>query len=369
MNFRTTCPRCASVFRLGPDQIEAAQGWVQCGVCGAAFDARPALLLEDGSPLPRPEPEAGPVASPEPSPTEPSPTEPAADLAADGSELRERDIEPAIEGTDEAATELQTPSDARPTSADAADEAANGAAPQGIAQREAPPDLPSIILIDPDSAPPDDDPGPLPHIAAPAYPAADTSPAWPPPPAYSPGAPAARVEYAAPSRTPAARTPGVRLRRRVPSWLWFAASVILLIGLLVQTTYFLRDPLASRYPALRPALSGACEWLGCTLSLPRNPALLRIVGSDLQTEASGRLKLTLTLGNRAAHAQAWPVLVLTLMDQRNRPLARRSFAPSEYLGDTARIAAGIPSRSEQALSLPLNVRNLSPMGYDLRLTF
>jgi predicted Zn finger-like uncharacterized protein len=51
VNYRTTCPQCASVFRLGADQLEAAQGWVQCSVCGAAFDAHPRLLLEDGSPL------------------------------------------------------------------------------------------------------------------------------------------------------------------------------------------------------------------------------------------------------------------------------------------------------------------------------
>lgn len=368
MNFRTTCPRCASIFRLGPDQLDAAQGWVQCGVCGAAFDARPALLLEDGSPLPRP--------APEPIPADILPSaEPAheadAAIVSESQAVAGHGGEPFNAPVDEtgAVPEPGAPPDAPAPSADETDESAGRAAPPGIAQREAPPDLPSIILIDPDSAPADDDPGPLPHIAAPAYPAPDTSPAWPPPPAYSSGAPAARVEYASPSRPPAARVPALRTRRRVPVWVGFAASVILLIGLLAQTTYFLRDPLASRFPALRPALAGACDALGCTLALPRNPALLRIVGSDLQTEASGRLKLTLTLGNRAAHAQAWPVLVLTLMDQRNRPLARRSFAPSEYLGDAQRIAAGIPPRSEQGLSLPLNVRNLSPMGYDLRLMF
>ena len=66
MSFRTTCPACASVFRLGADQLDAAQGWVQCSVCGAAFDAHPSLLMEDGSPLvtePEPETEAEPVSS------------------------------------------------------------------------------------------------------------------------------------------------------------------------------------------------------------------------------------------------------------------------------------------------------------------
>ena len=144
--------------------------------------------------------------------------------------------------------------------------------------------------------------------------------------------------------------------------MWGAASALLLVLLLAQSAYFLRDTLVSRLPQTRPAFEQACAVLGCTLSLPKNLALLQIVGSDLQTEASGRLRLNLTLGNRAGHAQAWPVLVLTLTDQRNRPLARRSFAPSEYLGDAQRIAAGIPPLSEQALSLPLTVRDLAPDG-------
>jgi hypothetical protein len=178
--------------------------------------------------------------------------------------------------------------------------------------------------------------------------------------------PAARIEYAAPVPDPAHRPSAPR---RAEPWAWGVASALLLVLLLAQTAYFLRDALVSRLPQTRPAFEQACAVLGCTLSLPKNSALLQIVGSDLQTEASGRLNLVLTLGNRANHAQAWPVLVLTLTDQRNRPLARRSFAPSEYLGDTQRIAAGIPPRSEQALSLPLTVHDLAPMGFDLQLTY
>ncbi|PKO73818.1 MAG: hypothetical protein CVU23_00730 [Betaproteobacteria bacterium HGW-Betaproteobacteria-17] len=335
MNYRTTCPQCASVFRLGADQLEAAQGWVQCSVCGAAFDAHPSLLMEDGSPLSiEVEPEAVEApALPE--------TAQAPGLAAD----------------------TTTPEAAAP-----AEDVVVADAPRGIAQREVPLDLPSIILIDPDIPVPDD-PGPLPQFyPAPPYPHAPDAPTYPftPIAPAAPSPPAARVEYAAPLPG-TARTPSVQ--RRIPPWVWGVASVLLLVLLLGQTAYFLRDALVSRLPQTRPAFEQACAVLGCTLSLPKNLTLLQIVGSDLQTEASGRLNLVLTLGNRANHAQAWPVLVLTLTDQRNRPLARRSFAPSEYIGDTQRIAAGIPPRSEQALSLPLTVRDVTPMGFDLQLTY
>jgi len=316
---------------------------VQCSVCGAAFDAQLSLLMEDGSPVPVVEPE--PVELP-----------PAQEIAP-----------PPEAASDEAATGTQHGSEPEWVDAEIDDDGER-ATPQGIVQRESPLDLPSIILIDPDASE-SDDPGPLPHIQAPAYPPNPYGPSYadrPPPSAPSSVSPATRVEYAN-LLAGTARIP--ETQRRTKTWIWVVSSLLLLAILLAQATYFLRDTLVSQLPQTRPAFEQACAALGCTLSLPKNLTLLKIVGSDLQTEVSGRLKLALTLGNRANHVQAWPVLILTLTDQRNRPLARRSFAPSEYLGDAHRIAAGIPPRSEQALNLPLNVRNLAPMGFDLKLTY
>jgi predicted Zn finger-like uncharacterized protein len=340
VNYRTTCPQCASVFRLGADQLDAAQGWVQCSVCGAAFDARLSLLMEDGSPLP-------PVSEPEPleAPTSPEAAQPA--------ELEAAEAEPA--------TAAETPA-----AVPGAEDVAVTDTPRGIAQREVTLDLPSIILIDPDFR--CGRSRPLPAVP----PCAGNPPRRLRP--HTPLIPVARraaLAWRTGSNMRPLR-PARRARvapRRIMHWVWGAASALLGLLLLAQTTYYLRDTLVSRLPQTRPTFEQACAVLGCTLSLPKNLALLQIVGSDLQTEASGRLKLTLTLGNRAGHAQAWPVLVLTLTDQRNRPLARRSFAPSEYLGDAQRIAAGIPPGSEQALSLPLTVHDLAPMGFDVQLAY
>jgi predicted Zn finger-like uncharacterized protein len=348
VNYRTTCPHCASVFRLGADQLDAAQGWVQCGVCGGAFDARLSLLMEDGSSLP-------PVTAAVEAPPLPESLPPTAEP-----ETTEVEIEMAAEAL---------PAEEPPEAAPDEESIAVADLPRGIAQRETSLDLDSIILIDP-TIPVTDDLGPLPQFhTAPAYPPAPAAPVYSPPqPAATvpaPAPPVARVEYATPLPGPA-RAPSAS---RIKPWVWGVVSALLLMLLLAQTAYFLRDTAVSRLPQTRPAFEQACAVLGCTLSLPKNLALLQIVGSDLQTEASGRLKLTLTLGNRAAQAQAWPVLLLTLTDQRNRPLARRSFAPSEYLGDARRIAEGIPPRSEQALNLPLTVHDLAPMGFDLQLSY
>ncbi len=351
MKYRTTCPHCASVFRLGPDQLDAAAGWVQCGVCGAPFDAWPTLLQEDGVPLAFP---AGPPPA-MPNPETVVPTE------APGPEA------PAIE----APAEL-------PPVESLADVPAASPQPVGIIERAHAEDLQSIILVDPDQ-PADDDFGPLPVILAqasmpPVYPPLDRPATVAiPAPEPLPAAAARPVDDIAPP--PPEHGPesdfepvAVPAARRF-TWAWATASLLLLTTLVGQAAYFLRDTLAAELPQTRPALEQACALLGCTLELPRQIGQLRIVGSDLQSEATERLRLTLTLGNRSAQAQAWPVLVLTLTDPQGKPLARRSFAPSEYLGDPARIAAGVPPRSEHPLTLPLGVRHIKPTGFDLHLTY
>lgn len=356
MKYRTTCPHCASVFRLGPDQLEAAAGWVQCGVCGGPFDAWPTLLQEDGVPLAFP--------------AEPPPATPIPETVVP-TEARDTEA-PAIEAPAEfppAATAAVEP----PAAVDAP---AATPQPVGIIECAHAEALTSIILVDPDQ-PADDDFGPLPVMSSmpPVYPPLDrpatTAIPAPEPLPVTATRPADDIAPPPPEHWPESdfEPVAVPAARRRFTWAWATASLLLLATLVGQAAYFLRDTLAAELPQTRPALEQACALLGCTLELPRQIGQLRIVGSDLQSEATERLRLTLTLGNRSAQAQAWPVLVLTLTDPQGKPLARRSFAPSEYLGDSTRIAAGVPPRSEHPLTLPLGVRHIKPTGFDLRLTY
>jgi hypothetical protein len=145
--------------------------------------------------------------------------------------------------------------------------------------------------------------------------------------------------------------------------------VILLLGLAAQLVYYMRDRLASAYPELRPQLAQMCGALNCVLSLPKDTRHVLILGSDLQTEDDGRLNLEITLANRAAHALAWPVLELTLTDVEDQPVARRMFAPSEYLPGSGMEAAGIQARTEVPFNLQLQSKGLKAAGYRLRMFY
>ena len=68
---------------------------------------------------------------------------------------------------------------------------------------------------------------------------------------------------------------------------------------------------------------------------------------------------------RAAFAQAYPVLEVTLTNDLNAPLARRVLTPSEYLSDSSDAAAAFAANSEVALELNIDAEGLDASGYRL----
>jgi predicted Zn finger-like uncharacterized protein len=352
VSFITSCSDCDSAFRITSEQLTAARGWTQCGVCGAAFDARLTLESEDGEPLPdmaedavtEPQTGAGPTTAELPSP--------------------------------EAAAQARAATGETPP-AQAGNNTGGGTSPShlavaGIDHRSSNPDLPSIILIEPDASG-SEDMGPFPVIPAPAPVSSPTAPprnAIPSSPSI-PSSPASPPAGATDYPSPGWARRKFRSRRRIKGWVWAVLSLFLLLALLAQASYFLRDTLISQAPQTRPWLEKVCATLGCTLSLPKNAQLIQIIGSDLQAETTGKghLKLKLTLGNRAPYAQAWPVLMLTLTDSKDRPQARRSFAPESYLADAKLLESGIPAQSEYPLTLRLDIRDLTLVGYRLQVTY
>ena len=354
MKFRTTCSHCQSVFRLSAEQLEAAQGWAQCSVCGAPFNARSTLAAENGDPLPSEMQQ--PISSILPDPISVG--------AVTAETVREN-------------PPLATPQ--TPINVDPATFPGVSPLPQlaGIENRAGGPDLTSIILIDPD-AEATEDYGPLPHFSTlnptDSKSATTSGSVYRPAYAATPVATHKIVKQTLPVTPPVPQKTVTRVtppRSGTAQVIWGLISLILLLALLLQLVYFFRDVVALKIPTTRPWLELGCAKIGCTLGLPKDAALIQIIGSDLQAEPAGpgHLQLKLTLGNRAPYAQAWPVLVLTLTDRKDQPQARRSFAPSEYLSDQKLLALGIPAQSEHQLSLPLEVRDMPLAGYRLEVAY
>lgn len=164
---------------------------------------------------------------------------------------------------------------------------------------------------------------------------------------------------------------GNNLQNKGRAWPWAIASFVLLLVLIMQSAFFFRADLAARSPSLKPALISYCRILKCTVPLPRHTDLISIESSVLEADPANASLITLNalLRNHAPYAQAFPNLELTLNDIQDKPLARRSFTPENYLPKTESASAGLPASHELEINLRLNTGNLKPSGYRLVLLY
>jgi predicted Zn finger-like uncharacterized protein len=152
--------------------------------------------------------------------------------------------------------------------------------------------------------------------------------------------------------------------------MWAAGSVLLVLVLAGQAAFFQRSELAVQAPGLRPYLLQFCELAGCAVAPPQRPRQLAIEASDLQSLDKARpgiIQLTATLRNHAEHDVGYPALDLVLTNTREHALARRIFAPREYLERGRDVAGGIPASAEITIRLDLDTGDLNPAGFRLDL--
>lgn len=165
--------------------------------------------------------------------------------------------------------------------------------------------------------------------------------------------------------------PKLQTKQRIISWLAGIASLLLLLTLLGQGAYFFRIDLAARFPNLKPALLSYCQVLQCRVPLPQKAEWMSIESSDLEAfpEHEELVTLNALLRNRAAYAQAFPYLELTLNNTQDQAVARRIFRPINYLPRTENEPLGLLGNHEVVIKLPLNIRELKASGYRLVLFY
>lgn len=160
-------------------------------------------------------------------------------------------------------------------------------------------------------------------------------------------------------------------RRRNLRQLWPAGATLLMLTLAAQGAMHFRSQLIAVSPALKPAFEQACGWFGCQVSLPRDAEMLSIEASSLEagTGDAGFVTLNAALRNRAAHAQAYPLLELTLTDTQDALVARRIFQPAEYLPPDAAAQPGMPAEEEIDVRLDLDLGEVKAAGYRVYLFY
>lgn len=142
-------------------------------------------------------------------------------------------------------------------------------------------------------------------------------------------------------------------------------SVALVGALGVQGVTTFRNQLAAAMPPLKPALTAACNALGCKIELPAQIDDLNIEQGELQTLSDTTFSFNTLLRNQSATAQSWPHIELVLDDASDKAVLRRVFTPRDYLGPDVPLDKGFAPHTEQAVKLFFELNQLKASGYHI----
>jgi len=319
----TTCPECATTFRIGHEQLDARQGMVRCGRCNAVFNAYDALRAEIEAPV---ETAPAEVAVDEGMTIQAMP--PISDPAGEGgldsvlAETTENassealpDHDPDARTAEELPTWLEDREEDKDHSSDDNESLLASAMPEN-AHRPVRREIDDILLSE------------LPGRA---------------------------------SRTGDQAPLGLRI-------LAGTAGFVLALLLAAQLTYFLRAPIVAWLPELRRPAGQLCAVIGCDLPLAREIGALRIDASSLETdpEQAAHARLRITFSNRSSQTLEWPHFILKLTDVHNTVMTQRVFRPREYLKEGTALGKGIAARGEHEFQLDLDIGKLNAAGYEVR---
>ncbi|MCU0938053.1 MAG: zinc-ribbon domain-containing protein [Burkholderiaceae bacterium] len=386
MALATRCPSCQAVFRVVSDQLKLRGGLVRCGNCRHVFDAIGSLsYVEEAAVSVIPPATDAPAAADLAAARAPATQEasaPATRSMKSAAAPATRAVEPqriepdAVHAT---APPQPSPAGAQPPVAEVIDAAPSPPEAHDDTSASAPDPLAVPTLLAPRSA--DDEAAAERDARAPTEPAGDTT------------SDAAAVAEE-PTEQIAERRKRKSRRREPPptddaaqvddtaevaflkdtrpsrgfSIVYGGGSLLLAVLLLLQGAVAFRSELLVRWPELRPRLADMCELYGCTVGWPTRAEMLAVVGTELQAvPGTDILELTAVIRNRAAYRVALPAVEVALTDTTNRTLARKVFAPVDYLASSgepsSRINEGLGPGSDYVVRITFEARGLNAAGF------
>jgi predicted Zn finger-like uncharacterized protein len=366
MALATRCPQCHVLFRVVADQLKLRGGLVRCGACRHVFDAIGSLTYIDDSAAAAPEPAPARKAAP-PTLHITAVVPPAQRTAADTVESPREPVrearEPAHVAREPAAdaakpeftgpptllappdTRGGTPREAeKPAPAAAREEARQGATAERAAKGAAAAERQPPRRRRRESA--------------------ETSAEESAPPA----ARALDLDFDEPAQEPEFLRAARSTARRGFSVFYGGGSVMLALLLLAQLAVVFRTELTTRWPQWRPALVQVCAVFGCHVGWPTRADLLAVIGTELQAiPGTDVLELTAVVRNRAGFKVALPAIEVTLTDTANRTIARKVFAPVDYLASagepSSRIDDGLGAGSDYTIRVAFEARGITAVGF------
>jgi predicted Zn finger-like uncharacterized protein len=150
---------------------------------------------------------------------------------------------------------------------------------------------------------------------------------------------------------------------------WLAGSIVLVVVLLAQGVVFYGQLLGRELPLLQPAIDGVCRALPCRRLAPIDMRRLDLTETRVTPHPryDRALRIRATIVNRAEHAQPYPLLEVSLIDNQGHLVARRAYPPRDYLKKPETIAAGLPPHVAVQVSLDITSPGPKASGYEVLL--
>lgn len=394
MALATRCPNCQVLFRVVADQLKLRGGLVRCGACRHVFDAIGSLTYIEDSAAGAPEVPAARKAAPPTlhatavaTPMLRNPLDevklPVPRAAAPDANKPDYSGPPTLlapqEDRSHAAREpLKEPakeSHKEPAKRPGRSEAKAEAKARADARNEHRPDVRIEPRLENKVEPTAEEVAPADEVEAPS----------PPPPARKRRRREVREEpsHEAPAmltdphaghalgdvvEEPDFLRTGRSEEQRSFSVVFGGGSILLGILLVIQLAVIFRTEITTRWPQWRPALVQLCGVFGCNVGWPTRAELLAVVGTELQAiPGTDVLELTAVIRNRAGFKVALPAIEVTLTDTTNRTLARKVFAPVDYLASagepSSRIDDGLGASSDLTVRVAFEARGINAVGF------
>ncbi len=333
------CPKCETIFRLGREQLDVADGLVACSICEYEFDAYDILVPEPGdrkAPAHPVEAETLVAAPGQAQTFDDTPIDDEVPIIIiddeednDMSVLYSASIEEQIQQakashvSEEPLATLITIPEIEPddTSMIAEPEEPEVAAPEPTLQGEQ-----AAAMDEPEA-----DAG-LDLTEQMDLPEPKHGPDKPEPPAprRKEGLPEQLETELMSAKLHQAAIATHRTRRL----LWNTGTVLLILALGMQYIYVIRNELAQSAES-RPWAERYCKLVGCELPLRRDVQSIELLQREItqDLERDDVLHVRAMFVNQAGFTQSWPIVQVTLSDTSNQVIAMRRLKPAEYLID------------------------------------
>ena len=143
---------------------------------------------------------------------------------------------------------------------------------------------------------------------------------------------------------------------------WSIGVVLLVVLIVAQVIVFYGQDVARRAPFLHDTVARLCNLLPCQRLAPIDLRRLDLVETQVTPHPryDRALRIKATIVNRADRAQPYPLLEVSLIDSQGHLVARRAYAPREYLRKPELIPEGLPP--QVAVNVQLDITSPGPQA-------